>query len=95
MLRIAAFWLEQDPERVEAVLTAIRRRSHWIANGKWELGNAIPGLARDYRWYLERTYGYKVYCRIDGDPPSLLSVIAVRHSRQHPLSASTLRQRGK
>lgn len=95
LLRVATYWLEQDPERLEAVLNATRRRVRWIADDHWELGTPIVGLSRDYRWFLERRYGYKVYCRREGEPPSLLSVIAVRHGRQRPLSPSTLRGRGE
>jgi len=92
MLAIAAYWLEQDPERVEPVLIAIRRRANWLADGKWQLGSPIAGLSGDYRWFLERKYGYKLYYRVEGDPPTVLSLIAVRHSRQRPLGASSLRE---
>ncbi|MHB1160808.1 MAG: type II toxin-antitoxin system RelE/ParE family toxin [Chloroflexota bacterium] len=92
-LRIAGFWLEQEPDLVPVVISAIRRRVAWIADGHHLMGTPIDGGEREgCRWYLEREYRYKIYYRIEGDPPDTMGIIAIRHGRQRPLKASTLRQ---
>lgn len=91
-LRITSFWLEQEPELLPSVISAIRERVAWIADGHCLLGTPIVDRPTSYRWYLEREYGYKIYCRIEGDPPDTIAVIAIRHGRQRPLKPSTLRR---
>ena len=91
ILRIAAYWLERDPDRLSEVLATIRARADWIADNRHQSGRLVVGLPRSYRWYLERSYGYKIYYRVEGDPPETLSVITIRHSRERPLGPSTLR----
>jgi plasmid stabilization system protein ParE len=91
-LRIAGFWLEQEPDLLPVVISAIRRRVAWIADGHHLLGFPIGDEAKGYRWQLEREYGYKVDYRIEGDPPDTLGVIAVRHGRQRSLKSSTLQR---
>jgi hypothetical protein len=91
-MRIAAFWMEQEPELLPAVVSTVRRRVAWIADGHHLLGTPVGEEAKGYRWQMEREYGYKIYYRIEGDPPDTLGVIAVRHSRQRPLNASTLQR---
>jgi plasmid stabilization system protein ParE len=90
--QIADFWREQDRPKVRLVLEAIRHRANWLADGHAEIGTPIDGLPRAYRWYRERAYGYKLFYRLEGDPPARLSVITVRHGRQRPLKPSTLRR---
>ncbi len=91
-LRIAAHWQEQEPELLPAVISAIRRRVAWIADGNHLPGTPIGAEGRDCRWYLEREYGYKIYYRVEGDPPDSIGVIAIRHGKQRPLRSSTLRR---
>jgi plasmid stabilization system protein ParE len=94
-LRITSYWLEQEPNLLPAVISAIRRRVAWIADGRHLMGTPIGEPGKSYRWYLEREYGYKIYYRVEGDPPNTLGVIAVRHGRQRPLKATTLRKYAK
>jgi plasmid stabilization system protein ParE len=89
--RIAAFWLDQEPDLLPVVIAAIRSRVGWIADGHFLSGAPIDEAKR-YRWYLEPRYGYKVYYRIEGAPAHTLAVIAIRHGRQRPLKGSTLRK---
>lgn len=94
-LRIAGFWLEREPDLLPSVISTLRKRVAWIAEGCHLLGTPIGDEARGYRWYLEPRYGYKIYYRIEGDPPDTMAVIAVRHGRQRPLRPSTLRKYAK
>ena len=91
-LRITSFWLEQEPGLLPAVVSALRKRVAWIADGHHLLGTPIGDEVKGYRWCLDREYGYKIYYRIEGDPPDTVGVIAIRHGRQRPLKASTLRK---
>ncbi len=91
-LRIASFWLEQEPGLLPSVISALRKRVAWIADGHHLLGTPIGNEAKSYRWHHEREYGYKIYYRIEGDPPDTVGVIAIRHGRQRPLKPSTLRK---
>ncbi len=94
-LRIAGFWLDQEPDLLSTVIATIRTRVAWIANGHHLLGTPISDRTSNYRWYLEREYGYKIYYRVEGDPPDTLGVIAIRHGRQRPVKGSTLRRYAK
>lgn len=94
-LRIASFWLEREPELLSAVISTIRERVTWIADGRHLLGAPIGDGPTSYRWYLEREHGYKIYYRIEGNPPDTVAVIAVRHGRQRPLKPSTLRKHAR
>jgi plasmid stabilization system protein ParE len=92
--QIASFWLEQDRTKVRLVLESIYRRAGWLANGHSEVGTPIEGLPRSYRWFRDRTFGYKLFYRIEteGDVPARLASITIRHGRQRPLAAGTLRR---
>lgn len=94
-VRIAAYWQEQDPERLSAVVSTIRKRAAWIADGNYLLGARIGSEATNYRWSLEREFGYKIYYRVEGTPVESIAIIAVRHGRQRPLKPSTLRRYAK
>ena len=90
--RISDHWVERDPRKVRVVIGAIRQRVNWIADGHTEVGSPVKGMPANYHWYLERTYGYKIFYRAEGSPPTGIAVITVRHVRQRPLSPSTLRK---
>ena len=94
-LRITGFWLEQEPDLVPVVISSIRKRVAWIADGHHLSGTPIGGPLKDYRWYLERKYGYKIYYRIEGQPPNTIAVITIRHGRERPLKATALRRYAK
>ena len=90
--RIADYWLEHDPEVLPVAVRAIYQRVNWLADGNQQVGPPVTGLPRNYRVYRERRYGYKIYYRIEGTPTDLLAVLTIRHSRERPLSPSTLRR---
>jgi plasmid stabilization system protein ParE len=90
--RIADYWLERNPANVPNVVRAIYQRVSWLADGRPQLGAPIPGLPHTYRVYRERTYGYKVYYRVEDSHPDELSILTIRHSRERPLRPSTIRR---
>ena len=93
--RIAEYWANVNPDMLPAAMGAIYRRVEWLADGHHQAGVPVIGLSRDYRWYLERRYGYKIYYRLEQDPPDTISIIALRHGRERPLKLSTLRKHGR
>lgn len=90
--RIAAYWVENDPDQLRPVLTAIYERIHWLADEHYLLGASVPGLPSTYRCYRERRYGYKIYYRLESKPTVTMSILTIRHGREHPLRPSTLRR---
>jgi plasmid stabilization system protein ParE len=90
--RISAYWQEQNPATVPALVRAIYRRVNWLADGRPQLGAPIVGLPHTYRVYRERTFGYKIYYRVEGSPPDETSILTIRHSRERPLRPSTIRR---
>lgn len=92
--RIEKYWLEQNPAIIPSVMPAILARVTWIGDDHALLGSQVPELPATYRWQLERTYGYKVYYRVDGDPPTSITIITIRHGRQRPLNPATIQRYG-
>ncbi len=88
--RIATFWADANPALLPEVLAAINARVAWLAAGNHALGTQIGGLDPAYRFILERRFGYKIFYRLEGDPPTTIAVFAVRHGRQRPLNPATL-----
>ena len=72
------------------VLAAVNRRVEWVANGNHLLGTRMGDLDPAYRYVLERRFGYKIYYRIEGEPPQAIAVFAIRHGRQRPLADPSL-----
>jgi hypothetical protein len=93
--QIASFWLGHDRAKVGLVLESVYRRVNWLADGHSEIGTQIDGLPRSYRWFRDRTFGYKLFYRIetDGDVPARLAIITILHGQQRPLAAGTVRRR--
>ncbi|TAK27929.1 MAG: type II toxin-antitoxin system RelE/ParE family toxin [Chloroflexota bacterium] len=91
--KIAEFWRDKDRTKVRAVIEAIRQRVAWLTDGHAELGSPMNDLPQSYRWYRERTFGYKIFYRTEGDPVTRIAIITIRHGRQRPLSPSTIRKR--
>lgn len=92
LARVSRHWMSRNPEAQPAVLHEIYRRVQWLADDHYKAGMAVSGLSHKYRWIIDRTYGYKIFYRVEGDPPQVLRVITLRHSRERPLKASTLRR---
>jgi plasmid stabilization system protein ParE len=88
--RIASFWAVANPAMLPEVLAAVNARVAWIASGNHLLGTRIGGLEQIYRNSLESRFGYKIYYRLEGDPPDTIAVFAIRHGRQRPLEPRTL-----
>jgi plasmid stabilization system protein ParE len=72
------------------VFAAINERVGWLASGRHLLGTQISGLDQNYRHVLDRRFGYKIFYRLEGEPPDTIAVFAIRHGRQRPLEAGTL-----
>jgi hypothetical protein len=89
-IQIARFWATANPDLAPDVFAAIDARIRWIAADHYLLGSRIAGLGPEFRVTLERRFGYKIYYRIEGSPPSMLALIAVRHGRQRPMRPATL-----
>ena len=90
--RIESYWLQQNPAILPSVLYAILARATWIGDSHALIGSPVPGLRMTYRWQLERTYGYKVYYRVNGDPPTSVTIITIRHGLQRPLGPVAIRR---
>jgi plasmid stabilization system protein ParE len=93
--RIAAFWANVNPALLPEVLAALNVHAAWLASGNHLLGTRIVGLNDRYRSSLERRFGYKLFYRLEGDPPNTVAVFAIRHGRQRPLAASTLARQAR
>lgn len=92
LVRIESFWLERNLAILPSVLRGLYARVTWIGNDHALLGVRVPDLPAAYRWQLERTYGYKIYYRVDGDPPTSITIITIRHGLQRLLSPATIRR---
>lgn len=90
--RIESYWLQQNSAILPSVLRTILGRITWIGDGHALLGGPVDGLSTCYRCQLERTYGYKVYYRVNGDPPTNITIITIRHGLQRPLSPATIQR---
>jgi plasmid stabilization system protein ParE len=87
-----AFWTDAQPARLPDVFAAINARILWLCQGNYLLGTQFTGLSPAYRSIVERRYGYRIYYRIEGDPPNTIAIIAIRHGRQRPVAGEALRR---
>ncbi|MBI4320212.1 MAG: type II toxin-antitoxin system RelE/ParE family toxin [Chloroflexi bacterium] len=92
LTRIESYWLGQNPAILPSVLQAILARVTWIGDDHASIGSPVPELPTTYRSQLERAYGYKVSYRVNGDPPTSVTIITIRHAMQRPLSPSPIRR---
>jgi plasmid stabilization system protein ParE len=95
LIEIEAFWTGIQPTQLPPVFAAISERVAWLCAGNYLLGPVVGGYGPEFRSVAERRFGFRIYYRVEGDPAHTIAILRVRHGRQRPLDADSLRRAGE